>query len=227
MKRMVEQIKIVHSSTVQQVADGLTAMILSGGLKPGERLRESLLAENLGLSRNTVREAVRIVQAGGLIRHRANQGAIVWDPTDAEIMDVYNARYHLETTAARSISESTSLDEVHAAMEEFRAVLKSGDPFKIVEKDLAVHSAIVGILGSQKLRTFYQQLVTELRYFMFVLSIEHHEYEDPDSLEAEHQNIVDALDSRDPVLAEKVISDTIIQYRESIRDVIAKRHTTT
>ncbi|MGC0236316.1 GntR family transcriptional regulator [Arthrobacter sp. SD76] len=73
MRRMVEQIKIVHSSTVQQVADGLTAMILSGGLKPGERLRESLLAENLGLSRNTVREAVRIVQAGGLIRHRANQ----------------------------------------------------------------------------------------------------------------------------------------------------------
>ena len=70
-------------------------------------------------------------------------------------------------------------------------------------------------------------MVTELRYFMFVLSIEHHEYEDPDSLEAEHQNIVDALDSRDPVLAEKVISDTIIQYRESIRDVIAKRHSTT
>ena len=221
---MVEQIKIVHSSTVQQVADGLTAMILSGGLKPGERLRESLLAENLGLSRNTVREAVRIVQAGGLIRHRANLGAIVWDPTDAEIMDVYNARYHLETTAARSISETTSMDEVHAAMEEFRAVLKSGDPFKIVEKDLAVHSAIVGLLGSQKLRIFYQQLVTELRYFMFVLSIENHEYEDPDSLESEHQNIVDALDSRDPVLAEKVISDTIIQYRESIRRVVAQRH---
>ena len=59
---------------------------------------------------------------------------------------------------------------------------------------------------------------------MFVLSIENHEYEDPDSLEAEHQNIVDALDSRDPVLAEKVISDTIIQYRESIRQVVAQRH---
>ena len=221
---MVEQIHIVHSSTVQQVADGLTAMILSGGLKPGERLKESLLAANLGLSRNTVREAVRIVQAGGLIRHRANQGAIVWDPTDAEIMDVYSARYYLETTAARSISEGISMDEVHAAMEEFRAVLNSGDPFKIVEKDLAVHSAIVGLLGSHKLRTFFQQLVTELRYFMFVLSIEQHEYEDPEALEAEHQNIVDALDSRDPVLAEKVISDTIIQYRDSVRQVIARRH---
>jgi DNA-binding GntR family transcriptional regulator len=109
-------------------------------------------------------------------------------------------------------------------MEEFRAVLKTRDPYKIVEKDLAIHSAIVGLLGSQKLRTFYQQLVTELRYFMFVLSIEQHEYEDPDSLEAEHQNIVDALDSRDPVLAEKVVSDTIIQYRESIRQVVAGRH---
>jgi DNA-binding FadR family transcriptional regulator len=62
---------------------------------------------------------------------------------------------------------------------------------------------------------------------MFVLSIEHHEYEDPDALESEHQAIVDALDSRDPILAEKVISDTIIQYRESIREIIAQRHQTT
>ena len=221
---MVEQFELVHSSTVQQVADGLTAMILNGKLKPGERLRESVLADNLQLSRNTVREAVRIVQAGGLVRHRPNHGAVVWDPTDAEIMDVYNARYHLETTAARSVSESTDLTEVHAAMEEFRAVIRSGDPFKIVEKDLAIHSAIVGILGSRKLRTFYQQLVTELRYFMFVLSTEKHEYEDPDALEAEHQNIVTALETGDPVIAEKVVSDTIIENRDVIRQIIATRH---
>jgi DNA-binding GntR family transcriptional regulator len=221
---MVERIELVHSSTVQQVADGLTAMILNGRLKPGERLRESVLADNLQLSRNTVREAVRIVQAGGLIRHRPNHGAVVWDPTDAEIMDVYNARYYLETTAARNVSQSTSLDEVHAAMEEFRAVLRSGDPFKIVEKDLAIHSAIVGLLGSRKLRTFYQQLVTELRYFMFVLSTKKHEYEDPDALEAEHQNIVTALETGDPVIAEKVVSDTIIENRDVIRQIIASRH---
>ncbi|MFI2563499.1 GntR family transcriptional regulator [Paenarthrobacter sp. NPDC018779] len=221
---MVQQIEIYQSSTVQQVADGLTAMILNGKLKPGERLRESVLAENLQLSRNTVREAVRIVQAGGLIRHRTNHGAIVWDPTDAEIMDVYNARYHLETTAARSVSASTSLAEVHAAMEEFRAVLRSGDPFIIVEKDLAIHTAIVGLLGSRKLVTFYQQLVTELRYFMYVLSTARHEYEDPDALEAEHENIIAALETRDPVLAEKVVSETIIEYRDVIRQIIAKRH---
>jgi DNA-binding GntR family transcriptional regulator len=221
---MAAQIEIVHSSTVQQVADGITAMILNGRLKPGERLRESVLADNLQLSRNTVREAVRIVQAGGLIRHRPNHGAMVWDPTDAEIMDVYNARYYLETTAARSVSESTNLDEVHSALEEFRNVLRSGDPFTIVEKDLAIHSAIIGLLGSRKLRAFYQQLVTELRYFMFVLSTEKHEYEDPDALEAEHQNIVTALETRDPVIAEKVISDTIIENRDVIRQIIATRH---
>lgn len=221
---MVEQFEIVHSSTVQQVADGLTTMILNGRLKPGERLRESALADNLGLSRNTVREAVRIVQAGGLIRHRPNHGAVVWDPTDAEIMDVYNARYYLETTAARSVSEDTNLDEVHAAMEEFRAILRSGDPFKIVEKDLAIHSAMIGLLGSRKLRAFYQQLVTELRYFMFVLSTEKHEYEDPEALEAEHQNIITALETRDPFIAEKVVSDTIIDNRDVIRQIIATRH---
>jgi DNA-binding GntR family transcriptional regulator len=221
---MAEQIQIVHSSTVQQVADGLTSMILSGALKPGERLRESLLAENLRLSRNTVREAVRIVQAGGLIRHRPNHGAVVWDPTDAEIMDVYSARYYLETTAARSISERTSLAEVHAAMEDFRSALATGDPSNIVEKDLAIHTAIVGLLGSQKLTTFYRQLVTELRYFMFILSTEKHEYEHPEALEAEHEKIVAALESRDPVTAERVVADTIIEYRDMIREIVAARH---
>lgn len=201
-------------------------MILDGVLKPGERLRESVLAEDLGLSRNTVREAVRIVQAAGLIRHLPNRGAIVWDPSDAEIMDVYNARFHLETTAARSISESTSLTEVHAAMEEFRAALKTGNPKLIVEKDLAIHSAIVGLLGSQKLSSFYQQLVVELRYFMFILSTEKHEYEQPDALEAEHERILAALETRDPALAEKVVADTIIEYRDVIRQIIAARHAT-
>jgi len=222
---MVQQIEIAHSSTVQQVADGLTAMILDGRLKPGERLRESVLAENLKLSRNTIREAVRSVQAGGLVRHRANHGAVVWDPTDAEIMDVYNARLHLEATAARSLSEDTSLAEVHAAMEEFRAVLKTGDPFKIVEKDLAIHTAVVNLLGSRKLTAFYRQLVTELRYFMLILSLEKHEYDDPDALEAEHQRIITALDTHDPVLAENVVRDTIIEYREAIRHIISARHT--
>lgn len=221
---MAQPIEIVHSSTVQQVADGLTAMILNGELKPGERLRENVLAENLQLSRTTVRQAVRIVEASGFVRHRANHGAIVWDPSDAEIMDAYNARYYLETTAARSISNSTSMAEVHAATKQFRAVLRSGDPYKIVEKDLAIHSAIVGLLGSKKLTAFYQQLATELRYFMYVLSTVRHEYEDPDALEAEHERIVAALETRDPTLAEKVVSETIIEHRDATRQIIAHRH---
>ena len=221
---MAEPIRIVHSSTVQQVADGLTSMILTGALKPGERIRESVLAENLQLSRNTVREAVRIVEASGLIRHRPNHGAVVWDPSDAEIMDVYTARYHLETTAARSISEATSLDEVHAAMDAFRAALKTKDPSEIVEKDLAIHAAIVGLLGSRKLRAFYEQLAMELRYFLLILSTETHEYEHPDELEAEHAKILAALESRDPVHAERVIADTIVEYRDVIRQIIAARH---
>jgi DNA-binding GntR family transcriptional regulator len=220
-------IEIVHTTTAQQVADGLIAMILNGKLKPGERVRESVLADNLRLSRNTVREAVRIVQAGGLIRHRANHGAVVWDPADAEIMDVYNARYYLETTAARSISPDTSLVEVRAALDEFRLALRTGDPYLIVEKDLAIHSAIVGLLGSQKLKSFYQQLVTELRYFMLVLSVEKHEYEDVEALESEHRKILEALETGDPAIAEKVVSETIIEYRDVIRQIIADRHTAT
>ena len=64
----LDGIVLRRSTTAQQVADALSERILAGAFPPGDRLRESAIATELGIARNTVREAVRILQLGGLVR---------------------------------------------------------------------------------------------------------------------------------------------------------------
>ncbi|WP_326598800.1 GntR family transcriptional regulator [Streptomyces sp. NBC_01803] len=220
---LADDIEIIGTSTAQQVADGLMRMILEGKLHPGERLRESALASSLGLSRNTVREAVRLLQSGGLVRYHFNRGLVIWDPTDADIVDVYRARLHFEVAAATSVTPETDLEAVRRALEEFKRALVTHDPRTIVEKDLAVHQAVVRLLGSERIDGYYAQLMNELRYFLLVLSFDHREYENTDELKSEHDRIYDALVSRDHERARTVITEITTRNRDAVREVVARR----
>ncbi len=97
------------------------------------------------------------------------------------------------------------------------------DPRTIVEKDLDIHRAIVGLMNSPRLNKFYDELLGDLRYFLLILSLDHHEYESGSSLEEEHQRIVAAFASRDPELARRTISDIITENRDEVRKILAIR----
>jgi DNA-binding GntR family transcriptional regulator len=218
------RIQIVGRSTAQQVADGLASLILEGEMAPGERLSETGIARSLGLSRNTVREAVRLLEKSGLVRYHFNRGLAVWDPTDEDVVDVFTARRYFERMAAASVTPETNLSAVHAAHQTYREALASRDAQTIVEKDLAIHQAIVGLLDSERIDKFYGELINELRYLLVILSLERHEYEDTEALAAEHQRLVDGFDSRDPAVAEAAVNALLDDNLELLRGVIAGRH---
>lgn len=220
---VADRIQIVGRSSAQQIADGLMDMIVEGELKPGERIRESVVAEALGTSRNTVREAVRLLQGTGLVKYTFNRGLVVWDPSDEEILDLYSARLHLETAAAMSLNAKTDLLPLIAAMEEFKTALLTEDPRTIVDKDLAIHRAIVGMMGSPRLDKFYSELLADLRYFLLVLNLDHHEYETGSGLLDEHQRIVTAFATRNPDLARSTITEIITENRDEVRKILAAR----
>ena len=67
----LEGLVVRRSTTEQQVADGLSERILAGAFTPGDRLRESAIAAEVGVARNTVREAVRILELSGLVQFPA------------------------------------------------------------------------------------------------------------------------------------------------------------
>lgn len=216
-------IEIVGRSTAQQVADGLAKLILEGEMLPGERLSEAGIARSLGLSRNTVREAVRLLERSGLVRYHFNRGLAVWDPTDADVVDVFKARSYFERMAAATVAPDTDLSAVHAAHDAYRDALVSRDAQTIVEKDLAIHQAVVGLLGSERIDKFYGELIDELRYFLVILSLERHEYENTEAVAAEHQRLVDGFESRDPAVADAAVTAILDENRELVRGVIAAR----
>lgn len=221
--RLTDHIDITGTSVSQKVADGLVRMILDGTLKPGERVREAVIATDLGLSRNTVREAVRLLENTGLVRYIFNKGLVIWNPVDADVIDVYRARLQLELAAVSSVDEATDLSSVYEAFEQFLEALSTHDVRTIVEADLAIHQAIVGLMGSERLNGYYAQLMNELRYFLLVLSIGHREYEDTTDLEEEHRAIIDALTVRDPAHAREILGKIIEENRDAVREILKKR----
>jgi DNA-binding GntR family transcriptional regulator len=192
-----------RTSTAHQIADGLAERILSGAVMPGERLRESALAAELGVARNTIREAVRILELGGLVRHEINRGAVVIAPTVDALDALYVARERIETAAA---AREPSAAQLAVIQDRFGALVEtaaSGDARRIVDADLAFHSAIVAVLDSSRIDGFFAKLVQELRFYLMVLSVDAREFEDPAGVIAEHEPIMRAIASGDRVEAER------------------------
>ena len=84
---------------VGSLADRISTKIFAGEYPPGSRLRQEALAEEFSVSRTPIREALRQLEAKGVIQHRPNQGAIVLAPNARDIRDAYQVRAELEGLA--------------------------------------------------------------------------------------------------------------------------------
>lgn len=219
-------IQLIRTTTAQSLAEALSDRILEGKFAPGERLRESAIASDLGVSRNTVREAVRVLELGGLVRYEVNKGAVVISPTPDTVRHLYVARARLEVAAARYRSESTnSLDGPRSAFAGLEAAAKTQDVHSIVTADLAFHSAVVGLLGSARLDDYYRDLTRELRFYLTVLSMEDKEFDRPESIVAEHAEIMVALESGDEEIAARTIEEHIHRNADRVCEIISIRET--
>src|SRR3712207_2196188 len=113
-----------RSTTAQQLADGLSERILTGAFAAGDRLRESAIATELGVARNTLREAVRMLELRGLVRYEVNRGAVVISPTPERVDALYTARERLETAA---VSRDAKPGQLAAISEAFAALARAAD----------------------------------------------------------------------------------------------------
>src|SRR4051795_6143019 len=94
-------LSLEHSSTVERVADELRRAVFEGEIESGTPLREVALAESLGVSRPTVREALALLVAEGLATREPHRGVSVASPDPESVRDVSNARTVLETAGVR------------------------------------------------------------------------------------------------------------------------------
>jgi DNA-binding GntR family transcriptional regulator len=134
-------IPAVQSTRVMQEME---AAILSGALKPRERLVEMDLISRYGVSRTVIREALQRLEARGLIRTAPFRGATVADLTAEEIDELYFARVAIEKTAAGLVLNHIRPEEIQrlkAMLRELEGHLRRKTP-QMIEKDLEFHRAV-------------------------------------------------------------------------------------
>ncbi|MEV6242596.1 GntR family transcriptional regulator [Lentzea sp. NPDC051838] len=196
----LDGLEVRRTTTAQQLADGLSERIMAGAFGPGDRLRESAIAAELGVARNTIREAVRILELTGLVRYEVNRGAVVIAPTPETVEALYTARERLETAAAAREPRPEQLEAITKAFTDLETAAHTGDTSQIVDRDLVFHQKIVALLDSSRLDEFFAAMTKELRFYLTVLTRE----EKPEEVIAEHRVILDAIElgDRDRAVAE-------------------------
>ena len=155
-----------HSSTVDRVADELRRAVFEGELESGTPLREVALAESLGVSRPTLREALALLVAEGLATREPNRGVSVARPDPQSVRDVSRARTVLETAGLRHwpVAGEEARDAVRRALADYeRAVAEDASYQDLNKRHLAIHLSLVGLTGSPRLVSMAESIVAELR----------------------------------------------------------------
>lgn len=182
--------------------------IMVGDLAPGSPLRLEDLAAALGMSISPVREAIKSLEAQGLAISAPYRGARVTELSDNEMSEIYEARKALERTAVRRAATRFDAEDRHkleAALEMIQSGYDAEDALRAVRGNSAFHAGIAAASGSQwLLRLLSPLLELSERYAAAVLR--HGQPAETREIEvAGHKAIIDALEARDPDLAEAAL----------------------
>jgi len=154
--------RVSLSSSAERVAAILRGKVVDGVLLPGARLSEERLGEALGVSRNTLREAFRLLAHDQLVVHEHNRGVFVRTLTAHDIRDLYSLRRVLEAAAARH-ADPVRLGPVRAAVERGEAAAAHRDWSAVATADLQFHQHLVGLCASPRLDDLMHRSMAELR----------------------------------------------------------------
>jgi DNA-binding GntR family transcriptional regulator len=168
----LEEFQVERVGSVEQVARVLRAMIADGRLSQGERLPEIPMARALRVSRNTLRDAIRLLGAEGLVSHELHRGAIVRLLCTEDVADIYSVRRALELPALALVAGGDQLarERASAALYACAGALSADDYTAFVEHELAFHGALVAHLGSPRFDRFFAHVLGELRLLYSELS---------------------------------------------------------
>ncbi len=198
------------------VFNTLRQAILTGELKPGERLMEIHLANKLGVSRTPIREAIRKLELEGLVTMIPRRGAEVAQITGKSLQDVLEVRRSLDALCAELACERISDAEIaalEAACKEFEEATYTRDARVIAAADVALHDIIIKATNNNRL----VQLVNNLAEQMYRYRFEYiKDYSMHGRLVEEHRVIFEAIRKKDKVTAAAAAVTHIDNQMESI-----------
>ena len=206
----------------ERIHDRLRTAILAGDLAPGTPVIEAEIAARLGASRTPVREALRRLEAEGLLEPRGMRGTVVRELREEDVACVFEIREALESLASRRAARTIrpahldKLDEHVAAMRD--AV---DDPSEMERQDTAFHDLILMVANGERLKRMLTELREELIAYRF-LSLS--ELERRQATIVEHEAIVAALRAHDEDAAAQRTAQHIANARAAVLRLAATRH---
>ncbi|MFC6081184.1 GntR family transcriptional regulator [Sphaerisporangium aureirubrum] len=161
-----------HSSTAERTAAILRRHITQGLFKPDARLAEDVIGNALGVSRNTLREAFRLLSHERLLVHKLNRGVFVRALTAADVRDLYRIRRLVECAAVGDASPPAEeglagLREAVGAAEKAAEEERWGD---VGTANMEFHQAVVDLMGSPRTTELMSQVLAELRLGFLVVT---------------------------------------------------------
>lgn len=196
----------------------LRKAILTGKIKPGERLTEVKLGKILGTSRTPIREAIRLLEQENLVTIIPGSGARVSRMTVSDLQDVMEVRSALEQLSAGLACERITEGEKKELYEAYNAFVRSTqseDSIMIADADVRFHNLILKAAKNQKLGKILDGLADNIYRYRYEFIREDGHYED---LIREHKELYEAVISGNREVAEKSARSHIARQWSYIRD---------
>lgn len=212
--------KAIQKKTLhQEIANNLRAMIMSGELKEGDKIKEKELCDMMGISKTPLREALRVLSAEGLIRLIPNRGSYVTTPTFEEIKEMFDVMSVLEGVCARTAAEKmgskdfSKLEKLHNKLEEN---FRRRDPKGYIHQNNSYHALVQELAGNKTLN----QIVNGLRQKILLYRFQSLNL--PERFEQsirEHRDLLAAFRNRDPEKAEKLMKSHLKKQCEALEQL--------
>ena len=179
-----------------EVVDMIRDAIVTGKLKPGEHLKETILAEQMSVSRSPVREALRQLEQEGLVVSIPNQGSFVKAFDEDDVREIFTLRTALEELACEIVLRNGNLSEddlqlLEAYIEQQREAIESRDFDSLTELDMDFHEYICSRSGLKRLLKMWQSLRAQIQVLFYQRF--HAFAEVPETVDTDHSEIIDAL----------------------------------
>jgi DNA-binding GntR family transcriptional regulator len=193
---------VAKQSAETQAVESLRDFIMSGAVKPGARLTEIALAEQMGIARATLRTGLHRLAGEGILVQIPYTGWQVAELTSDDVWELWTLRGTLEGLAAKLAAETSKLDTrrlVEAAYDGLVAACRRGNLKKISECDFALHRSIVEAAGHKRLLQQYR--LVEQQVQLYISSSNALVKDGGDAILEQHRPMVEALLAGNAALA--------------------------
>ncbi|MFI8517923.1 GntR family transcriptional regulator [Streptomyces sp. NPDC085481] len=209
-----------RTSTAERVADILRTRIAEGYFPPGTRLSEESIGGALGVSRNTLREAFRLLTHERLLVHRLNRGVFVRVLAVDDVDDIYRTRRLVECAVVHALGDGPfAVDGLATAVADGERAARAGDWKGVSTANIHFHRELVALAGSARTDELMRGVLAELRLAFHIVA-------DPRGLHEPYllrnREILDALRQGERATAEQLLARYLDDSRTRIVDVYAK-----